>query len=263
MQRRHLAQAAIAASLLASSVCLAASPVIKLGTMSGPHGEIAQKAAEVAKRMGVTVKVIEFSDYLHVNEALAAGDLDANAFQHTPYLNKLSAKRGYKFTALGKTVIFPLGVYSQKIRDKKDIPAKGLVTIPVDPSNCGRALQILHQNGIIKLRDGVGSNGSVIDIVGNPLKLRFREVESALLARSLPDVAFSVINGSWAVKSGLVPKRDAFILEGEDSDFANVLVVRTAEKDRPEFKILLKAYQSPEVKDYVLKTYKGSVMPAF
>lgn len=236
---------------------------IKLGTLSGPHAEIAEKAAEVAKTKGVNVKIIEFSDYGHVNEALWSKDIDANAYQHLPYLNKAIQTKGYEFTALGKTVLFPLGVYSLKIHSPSEIKDEMLVTVPADPANCGRALKLLERNGIIKLKKEAGVLATVNDITENPKKLSFRETDSAFLGRSLPDVGFSVINGSWAVKSGLTPSKDAFILEDGLSEFSNILVVRTQEKDRPEFKILLESFQSPEVKKFVNEKYQGSVVAAF
>lgn len=236
---------------------------IKLGTLSGPHAEIAEVAVKLAAKDGLKVKIVEFSDYGHLNEALSTGDIDCNAFQHKPFLDKAAATKGYKFTALGKTVIFPIGVYSAKIRRKEDITDGMLVSVPADAVNLGRSLQLLERNSIIKLRPGTGIHAALTDITENPKHLVFREVDSAYLGRSLPDVGFAIINGSWAVKSNLTPAKDAFILEGADSDFANVLVVQTKDKDRPEFKILLKAYQSPEVKKFVDEKYKGSVAAAF
>lgn len=236
---------------------------VKLGTLSGPHAEVAEVAAKAAAKKGLKVQVVEFSDYAQVNEALNARDIDANAFQHIPYLNKAIQSKGYKFTALGKTVIFPIGVYSLKIHSKDEIHDGGLVTVPSDAANQGRGLQLLERNGIIRLKERTGSHATVHDIVDNPKHLKFREVESANLGRTLPDVEFAVINGSWAVKSNLTPSRDAFLLEGADSDFANVLVVQTDSKDRPEFKILLESFESPEVKEFVNNKYKGSVLAAF
>ena len=198
-----------------------------------------------------------------MNEALAVKDIDVNAFQHVPFLEKAISQRGYQFTPLGKTVVFPLGVYSLKIKEKSQITDGMLVSVPADPANLGRALQLLERNGIIGLRPGAGVHATTHDIVKNPKHLKFLETDSAFLGRSLPDVGFSVINGSWAAKSGLSPAKDAFLLEGGDSDFANVLVVRTEDKDRPEFKVLQSAFQSPEVKAFVLDKFKGSVVPAF
>lgn len=240
-----------------------AKKTVVLGTLSGPHAEIAEKAAEIAKSKGLTVKIVEFSDYGHVNEALWSKDIDANAFQHEPFLQKAINAKGYEFTALGKTVLFPLGVYSLKIHSKQEIQEGMLVSIPADPANSGRALKLLERNDIIKLKDNAGILSTVNDILENPKKLVFRETDSAFLGRSLPDVGFSVINGSWAVKSGLNPAKDAFILEDGRSEFANVLVVRTKEKNRPEFKTLLESFQNQEVKKFVTEKYKGSVVAAF
>ena len=138
-----------------------------------------------------------------------------------------------------------------------------LVTVPADPANLGRALQLLERNGLITLRAGTGVHATTHDIIANPKHLEFREVDSAYLGWSLPDVGFAVINGSWAVKSNLSPAKDAFLLEDGKSDFANVLVVRTEDKDKPVFKTLQAAFQSPEVKQFVLDKFKGSVVPAF
>lgn len=265
MKRRILIAAIASALTLALAGCgeKAAEKEIKLGTLSGPHAEVAEVAAKVAKEKGLNVRIVEFSDYGHVNEALAVKDIDVNAFQHVPFLEKAVSQRGYKFTPLGKTVVFPLGVYSLKIKDKSQITDGMLVSVPADSANLGRALQLLERNGIIGLRPGAGVHATTHDIEKNPKNLQFLETDSAFLGRSLPDVGFSVINGSWAVKSGLSPAKDAFLLEGGDSDFANVLVVRTEDKDRPEFKVLQSAFQSPEVKAFVLDKYKGSVVPAF
>lgn len=274
MKRRIVLAAAAAAATLALAGCGkdtgqaagaggARYKEIRLGTISGPHAEVAEVAVKVAAGRGLPVKLVEFSDYGHVNEALSTKDLDCNAFQHVPFLNKAIESKGYKFTPLGKTVIFPIGVYSHKIRSKDEIAEGMLVTVPADPANLGRGLQLLERNGVIRLREGAGVHATTRDIVGNPKKLVFREVDNAYLGRSLPDVGFSVINGSWAVKSKLVPDKDAFILEGADSDYANVLVVRTEDKERPEFKVLLASFQSDEVRQFVKNKYHGSIVPAF
>ena len=265
MKRRLFVAGLAAASVIALSGCgdKASQTEIKLGTLAGPHAEVAEVAAKVAATKGLKIKIVEFSDYGHVNEALSVKDIDCNAFQHVPFLNKAIASKGYKFTPLGKTVLFPLGVYSKKIHSVAEIGDGMLVTVPADPANLGRALQLLERNGIIKLAPGTGVHATTHDIVENPKHLKFREVDSAYLGRSLPDVGFAVINGSWAVKSNLSPAKDAFILEDGKSDFANVLVVRTEDKDKPAFKTLEAAFQSKEVKDFVIDKFKGSVVPAF
>lgn len=205
MKRRIFIAAIASALTLALAGCgeKAAEKEIKLGTLSGPHAEVAEVAAKVAKEKGLNVRIVEFSDYGHVNEALAVKDIDVNAFQHVPFLEKAVSQRGYKFTPLGKTVVFPLGVYSLKIKDKSQITDGMLVSVPADPANLGRALQLLERNGIIGLRPGAGVHATTHDIEKNPKNLQFLETDSAFLGRSLPDVGFSVINGSWAVKSGL------------------------------------------------------------
>ena len=173
---------------------------------------MAEVAAKVAAAKGLKIKIVEFSDYGHVNEALAAKDIDVNAFQHVLYLNKAIAQKGYPFTPLGKTVLFPLGVYSLKIHSVNEITDGMLVTVPADPANLGRALQLLERNGLITLHAGTGVHATTRNIIANPKHLKFREVDSAYLGRSLPDVGFAVINGSWAVKSNLSTAKDTFLL---------------------------------------------------
>ena len=255
--------AAAAAVIVGLSAAAAGAEELRVAATPVPHADILKLIEPDLQKDGYDLKIVEFSDYGHLNEALSTGDIDCNAFQHKPFLDKAAATKGYKFTALGKTVIFPIGIYSAKIRRKEDITDGMLVSVPADAVNLGRGLQLLERNGIIKLRPGTGIHAALTDITENPKHLVFREVDSAYLGRSLPDVGFAIINGSWAVKSNLTPAKDAFILEGADSDFANVLVVQTKDKDRPEFKILLKAYQSPEVKKFVDEKYKGSVAAAF
>lgn len=270
MHRRTLILSAIAAGTLTLAGCGKQKPQtagkykpIVLGTLAGPHAEIAEVAAKVAAERGLQVKIVEFSDYGHVNEALNTRDVDCNAFQHKPYLDKAIASKGYKFAALGKTVLFPLGVYSQKIHSKDEIQDGMLVTLPADPANLGRALVLLETHGIITIKPGKGIHATSHDIDKNPHNLVFKEVDSAYLGRSLPDVGFAVINGSWAVKSNLSPVKDAFILEDSRSEFANILAVRDEARDRPEFKILLESYQSQKVRDFVKDKYKGSIVVAF
>lgn len=164
---------------------------IKLSTLSGPHAEVAEVAVAEAAKLGLKVRIVEFSDYGHVNEALYVKDIDVNAFQHVPFLKKAMNAKGYDFTPLGKTVLFPLGVYSQKVKSVSEIKDGMLVTLPSDPANLGRALVLLEKHGIIKLRDGAGVGANPRDVVENPLHLEFKEVDSALLGRSLPDVGFS------------------------------------------------------------------------
>ena len=228
MKRRILLAAIAASPAIALFGCSkndssSAQKTIKLGTLSGPHAEVAEEAKKVAAKKGLNVQIIEFSDYGQVNEALAAKDIDCNAFQHVPFLEKAKSSKGYQFTALGKTVLFPLGVYSQKIHTKTEIADGMLVSVPADPANLGRGLQPLKLRSALYPTGGVGIHATTHDIAENPKHLVFREVDSAYLGRSLPDVGFAVINGSWAVKSKLSPEEDAFILEGADSDLANVL----------------------------------------
>lgn len=237
---------------------------LKVGTLSGPHSEILEEAKKVGAKNGLDIQIVTFNDYVQPNEALNQGEIDANMFQHQPFLDNHIKDRGYKLTALGKTVLFPMGVYSQKIKSVDEIKDNMEIAIPNDPSNGGRALEILDHAGIIKLRPDLGaSKATVQDIQDNKYNLKIDEVDAAMIPRMLPDLDFAVINNSYAQKAGLVPTKDAFILEDENSRYANILAVRTADKDKPEMKKLLACIQSPEVADFIKDHFKGSAIPAW
>src|SRR5690349_20412454 len=206
MQRRTLIKvfsAALAsAALVTSFAARADDKVIKVGTISGPDAQIWSVVQKVAKREGLNVKVIEFNDYVQPNAALDAGDLDANSFQHQPYLDSQIKQRGYKMVSVGYTYISPLGIYSKNLKSAKDLPQGAKVAVPNDPSNENRALLLLASLGAIKLKPGLGTNGvndTPLDIAENPKKLKIVELDAAQLARALPDVAAAVINTNYAL----------------------------------------------------------------
>lgn len=263
MRRRTFLSGLTVLSLTVALPVLAAEKELKLGVLAGPHAQIAEQAVRVAAEKGLRVRLIEFSDYVSIDLALNDGDLDANAFQHKPFLDAIKKQRGLKLVAVGRTVVFPLGAYSTKIHNVKDVKDGMVVGIPNDPANADRALHIMQQAGLLKLRDTKGDPASPFDIVENPKHLKIREIEAAALARALPDVDFGFINNSRAFQAGLVPKRDAFLLDDEDSNYANVLAVRQGDENKPEIKTLLASFQSPQVKKFVLEKFKGSIVPAF
>lgn len=262
MQKRTFL-GALAALSLAPGLTWADEKELKLGVLAGPHAQIAEEAAKVAATKGLKVKVIEFTDYVSIDLALNDGSLDANAFQHKPFMDAINKTRGLNLVAVGRTVVFPLGAYSTKIHNVKDVKEGMVVGIPNDPANADRALHIMQQAGLLKLKDTHGDPATPFDIIENPKKLKIREVEAAALARALPDVDFGFINNSRAFQAGLVPKRDAFLLDDEDSNYANVLVVRKGDENRADIKTLLASFQSPQVKKFVLEKFKGSIVPAF
>ena len=272
MQRRHLLKnlsilATGAALTAAAALAHADGKVIRLGTVSGPDAQVWQVAQKVAKeKEGLDVKIVEFSDYVQPNAALDAGDLDANSFQHQPYLDSQIKQRGYKLVSVGLTYISPMGVYSRKIKALKDLPQGARVAVPNDPSNENRALLVLQAQGLIKLKAGAstgGNNATALDIVENPKGLKFSELDAAQLPRTLGDVDAAVINTNFALAAGLRPFKDALAMEDLRSPYANIIVVRVKDKDQPWVKKLVAAYQSPEVKAYIEKTFKGAMVASF
>ena len=236
---------------------------LKVGATPVPHAELLNLVKEDLKTEGVDLKVVEFTDYVTPNLALAEGELDANFFQHFPYLEKFSNERGLNLVSAGKIHVEPLGVFSQKIKDIKDLPNKATIAIPSDPSNGGRALILLHNNGIIKLNDPTNLYVTEFDIVENPKKLKFKPIEAAQLPRVLPDVEAAVINGNYALEAGFSPVEDSLLLEGAESPYANIIAVKSGDESKEDIQKLLKALQSKKVSDYIGANYKGGVVPAF
>lgn len=250
-----------AAFILVGATALAGE--LKVGATPVPHAELLNLVKEDLKTEGVDLKVVEFTDYVTPNLALAEGELDANFFQHFPYLEKFSNERGLNLVSAGKVHVEPLGVFSQKIKDIKDLSNKTTIAIPSDPSNGGRALILLHNNGIIKLNDPTNLYVTEFDIVENPKKLKFKPIEAAQLPRVLPDVEAAVINGNYALEAGFSPVEDSLLLEGAESPYANIIAVKSGDESKEDIQKLLKALQSKKVSDYIGANYKGGVVPAF
>jgi len=261
--KKFVKLAAVAVLLAQGAFGAAQAESIKIGVENGPHAEIAALVKQQVAKDGIDLQIFEFSDYTRPNPAVNDGDLDANAFQHKPYLDQQIADRGYKLTSVAPIVVFPIGVYSAKFKSLEALPEGAKIAIPNDPSNGGRALLLLQSKGIIKLKDGVGIIPSVLDIVGNPKKVKIVEVDAAQVPHYLPDVDAAVINTNYAIQGKLDPAKDAIAREAADSPYVNILVVRTADVDKPWVKALVKAYHSQEIKDFVLKKYPGIVVPGF
>ncbi|UXM96414.1 MetQ/NlpA family ABC transporter substrate-binding protein [Bartonella sp. HY329] len=218
---------------------------IKLGVMDGQEADVWKAAAEVAKKDGLNIELVLFNEYAIPNEALNAGDLDANAFQHTPYLESQIAQRGYKLSIAGDTALFPMGVYSRKIKSLDELKEGDSVGIPDDPSNEGRALLVLAQYGIITLKDPKNILATPIDIKDNPKKLKFVEMNAGMLGRVISDVDIAVVNTNWALVTGLDSEKDGIAKEKpENNPYTNIIVVRTEDKDKPWVKKLVSAYHS-------------------
>ena len=237
--------------------------VLKVGATPVPHAEILNEIKPLLAKDGIDLQIIEFTDYVKPNLSLNDKEIDANFFQHEPYLKKFAADRKLDLVNLVAVHIEPMGVYSKKLKDIKSVPDGAKVAIPNDPANGGRALNILAKAGLIKLKDGVGISATVGDIVENPKNLKITEAEAAMLPRTLDDVDLAVINSNFAMEAKLNPTKDALFIEPKDSPYANIVAVRKGDENRKEIQALKKALTSPEVKKFIEEKYKGAVIPAF
>lgn len=237
--------------------------VLKVGATPVPHVEILNEIKPLLAKDGIDLQIIEFTDYVKPNLSLNDKEIDANFFQHEPYLKKFAADRKLDLVNLVAVHIEPMGVYSKKLKDIKSVPDGAKVAIPNDPTNGGRALNILAKAGLIKLKDGVGISATVGDIVENPKNLKITEAEAAMLPRTLDDVDLAVINSNFAMEAKLNPTKDALFIEPKDSPYANIVAVRKGDENRKEIQALKKALTSPEVKKFIEEKYKGAVIPAF
>ncbi|MGE0800392.1 MAG: MetQ/NlpA family ABC transporter substrate-binding protein [Lautropia sp.] len=263
--RRHLLHAASAAAFvsLIANPAAAQDKVLKVGVTAGPHAQIFEQVRKVAEKDGLRIQIVEFSDYVQPNAALAAGDLDANSYQHKPYLDQQIKDRGYKFASIGYTVNFPIGIYSKKVGKLDDLKEGARVGIPNDPTNGGRVLLVFQDRGLIRLKPEVGLKATPLDIVENPRKIKFVEVDAAQLPRTLDDLDASAINTNYALSAGLNPGKDAIAQESAKSPYVNLIAVREQDRGAPWAAALVKAYQSDEVRRFIEVTFKGSVIAGF
>lgn len=236
---------------------------LKVGSMSGKEAALVHAAKKVAKeKYGLDVEVVEFDDYVTPNVALSDGDIDANAFQHKPYLDSMNqgGKLQTELVPVARTFVYPIGAYSEKIKDIKDIKDGASIAIPNDPSNEARTLILLDKTGLIKLKDPNNLQASVLDIEENPHHFEFKEVDTAQLPRTLKEVDVAFINSNFAVDAGLTPTKDAILREAEDSPYMNLIVVRKGDENREDVKTFVKAYQSPEVEKAAEESFKGAAV---
>jgi len=240
-----------------------AQETVRIGVSPVPHAQIVEVAAPLLAEQGITIEIVEFTDYVQPNLALASGDLDANFFQHAPYLEQFSADHGLDLTAIAAVHVEPIGLYSSRHESIDELPEGAQVAIPNDPTNAGRALLLLQANGLLELTEGAGTEATVLDIASNPLNLRFVELEAAQLPRALQDVAAAVINTNYALEANLNPLEDALLIEGGESPYANLLVVQTEREDDEVLQAVADALTSPEVREFIEETYEGAIVPAF
>ncbi len=236
---------------------------VKIGATSVPHAEVLSFIKPELEQEGIELDIQEFSDWTQLNPSLAGKELDANYFQHVPYLETYNEGAGTDLVPIAKVHVEPLGVYSKKIASINDIPEKAVVAIPNDATNCGRALLLLQKAGLLTLKEGVGLTATPLDIAANPKQLQINELEAASLPRTLDEVDFAVINTNYALPAGLNPKADAIFIEDKDSPYANVLVVRAEDKDSAALKKVAQALNNEAVKKFIEEKYEGAVVPAF
>ncbi|MBM7440832.1 MetQ/NlpA family ABC transporter substrate-binding protein [Streptomyces sp. HB132] len=229
-----------------------------------PHADILNFVKKnLAEKAGLKLEVKEFTDYVLPNTATENGQVDANFFQHKPYLDDFNKKNKTHIVPVVDVHLEPLGLYSKKIKDVKDIKAGQTVAVPNDTTNEGRALQLLAENGLITVKDGVGTNAKLSDITDKK-GLEFKEIEAATVPRALDDVDAAVINGNYAIEADLKPGQDSLVLEKADGNpYANFLAVKDGNEDDPRVQKLAKLLNSDEVKKFIEDTYKGSIIPAF
>lgn len=265
--RSHFVRAVLASSalLLAGLAAPAAAraETLKVGATQVPHAEILEAVKPALAAQGVELDIKVFSDYVQPNLQLADKELDANFFQHQPYLDTFNKDRSTKLVAVGGVHVEPFGAYSRKVKSVQALAEGATVAIPNDPTNGGRALLLLQSQGLIKLRNPQDIAATPLDVAENPRKLRFRELEAAMLPRALDDVDLALINTNYALEAGLVPTRDALFIEGAQSPYVNVVVSREDNKDAQAVKKLVEALRTPAVKQFIEEKYKGAVVPAF
>lgn len=237
--------------------------VIKIGATAGPHAQVAEAVAQEAKKQGLNVKVVEFSDYVTPDKALAEGELDLASYQHKPFMENFNKNNNAHLVDIGPTILMRMGIYSDKVKDLKALPDGATVAIPNDPINGGRGLLLLQKAGLLKLKEGVGFKATVKDVVDNPHKLVFKELEAAQLPRSLKDVDLAVITMNYVMSGGLDVKKQGLFWEDNQEPLAvMILAVDSKNKDNADYQKIAKLFHSDAVKKYIADTFKGTIVPA-
>jgi D-methionine transport system substrate-binding protein len=240
---------------------------IVVGASTTPHAEILEQVKPILEKEGYELQIVEYSDFVQPNLALQSGDLDANYFQHLPYLDKFNTEKNTTLVSVGKIHYEPIGIYPGKTKTLDTLAEKAKIAVPNDATNEARALLLLEVQGLIKLADGVGLNATKNDIIENPKNLEIMEIEAAQIARSLADVDLAVINGNYAIEAGLKVGTDALATEDKDSiaadTYANIVAVKAGDENKDAIKALVKALQSDEVKKFINDKYEGAVVPMF
>jgi D-methionine transport system substrate-binding protein len=270
----RLSRRAGLAAILASAVAVfgltatatpsfAADKTIKVGIISGEDEDVWRVVTTEAAKKGLKIETVVFNDYTQPNEALERGEIDANAFQHKPYLDNQIKQHGYHIVSVGYTGVWPIGLYTKKYKTVAELPKGAVIGVPNDPSNEGRALRVLQNEGVIKLKDGTGILATTADIAENPKNVEIKELDAGIVGRSIDDLDAAVVNTDWALKSGLTPK-DRIAQESIDGNpYRNFIAVKQASESEPWVKTLVAAYQNDAVKAEFDKVYKGTGLSAY
>lgn len=275
MKRKRFLTLGLALTLLVGAVGCGSKPAesastedktITVGASVSPHSEILEVVKANLEKEGYTLNVVEYNDYVLPNTALESGELDANYFQHQPYLDDFNRENNTNIVSVASVHFEPFGIYAGKSADLKTLKEGAIVAVPNDTTNEARALLLLEAQGLIKLKEGAGLSATILDIESNPLKLDIKEIEAAQIVRSLQDVDIACVNGNYAIDGGLSVS-DALAVEGADSlaaeTYANIIAVKVGNEEAEKTKVLVKAVLSDEVKKYIEDNYSGAVLPVF
>ncbi|WP_106478295.1 MetQ/NlpA family ABC transporter substrate-binding protein [Phytohalomonas tamaricis] len=237
---------------------------VKVGTIAGPETELMEVAKQVAKeKYDLNVDIVEFNDYVSPNMALADGSIDANAYQHAPYMESMVKDRGFKFAIAGKTFVYPIGAYSKRFDSVDQLPQGASIALPNDPSNEARSLLLMDKEGLITLKDDQNATATLDDIAENPHDFQFKEIDAAQLPRALDDVDLAFINNTFAQPAGLSLSEDALIKEGPDSPYTNLIVVREGDENKENITHLVEAFQTDAVADKAKELFQEAAVPGW
>lgn len=236
---------------------------LKVGVTAGPHEQIMQKVKELAEKQGLKIELVTFTDYIQPNVQLFEKDLDVNIYQHEPYLKQFNKDHKMDLIKVANTVNFPMGIYSDKIKSLHELKKGDSISLPSDPTNEARALMLLQEAKVIKLKANIGLKITINDIVENPKEIKFMELEAPMVPRSLSDVTAAAVNTNYAIEAKLNPVKDSIYIEPKNSPWVNIVAVRPEEKDNEKIKKLIEIYQSEETKKFIEDTFKGSVVTGF
>ncbi|PDT15983.1 metal ABC transporter substrate-binding protein [Rhizobium sp. J15] len=266
---RRAALAAVAVSAAALFTFAGPAPsfaedkLIKVGIMAGEDEDVWRVVTSEAAKKGLKIETVIFNDYTQPNEALERGEIDANAFQHQPYLDNQVKQHGYHITPVGYTGVWPIGLYTKKYKSVAEIPDGAVIGVPNDPSNEGRALRVLQNEGLIKLSEDAGILATVADVTENPKKIEIKELDAGIVGRSIDDLDAGVVNTDWALKSGLSPAERIAQEPIADNPYRNFIAVKEENKDADWVKTLVSSYQNDTVKAEFDKVYKGTGLSAY